>query len=323
MKAWTARRLSNLSQGQAVIMVLVVTGLLCLSLGIASLLPLLRVSLMGLSVLDSAQDIAAFQESGLTGGAALVYTQAQKLRGYLVLTQDKASTMNVSLPYMYAEVPIGVDKEYTFLNLYRLSGADYEVLLVSKREPASPVSISMEYSDFYPEWKEAYLDGGANRYVFAASASPLPFVLFMLGVGMVLLLIFFLLHRLKPFWRATPFGKQLAKWGDPDDVERDLDAALAFPLFESGSMLLTDRWLILGERRHPQSAPILTKPDRILSARLVPDEDDETRLFLTFTDETEAEREWSCFLTSDEAARLKGIWPASPLQEETDRPAQP
>ncbi len=202
-----------------------------------------------------------------------------------MLTRDKTNTLNVSLPYVYVEVPAGIDKEYTFLNLYRLSGADYEVLLVSERELASPVYLSKEHSDFYLEWKELYLDGGENRYLFAVAASPLLFVLLMLGLGILSLVTLLLLNV--SFWRSTPFGRQLAKWGNPDDVERDLNSSLAFPLFESGALLLTDRWLILGERRHPRNAPVLTRPDRVPSVRLIPEENEETRLLLTFSDTAE------------------------------------
>ena len=319
MKSWTARRLSNLSRVQVGVMALLVPGVVCFFFGIISLFPLLRVSLMGLNVLDSAEDIAAFQKSGLNSGVSLVYTEARKLPGYLVLTQQKANTLSVSLPYMYVEAPTGIDKEYTFLNLYRLSGADYQVLLVSKKELTSPVYISMEYSDFYSEWRDQYLDGGANRYVLAASASPLPFILFLFGLCGLLLGLLLLLYCFKPLWRATPFGRQLAKWGNPDDVERDLNAALSFPLFESGAMLLTDRWLILGDRKHPQHAPLLTKSDRVLSARLIPDEDDEIRLLLTLMDEKGAEQEWACWLTSEEASRLKSAWfPPCLLKETTN-----
>ncbi len=56
MKLWTARRLSNLRRGQAGIMALLVMGLIWLAFGTLSLFPLLRVSLMGLNTLDSAED---------------------------------------------------------------------------------------------------------------------------------------------------------------------------------------------------------------------------------------------------------------------------
>jgi len=298
-------------------MALLVSGLVCLFLGSISLFPLLRVSLMGLNVLDSAEDIAAFQKSGLYSGVSLAYTDARRLPGYLVLTQSKTNTLSISLPYMYVEAPTGIDKEYTFLNLYRLSGADYQVLLVSTRELTSPVYVSMEYSSFYSEWRDQYLDGGANRYVFAASASPLPFILFLCGLGGLLLGLLLFLYCFKPLWRATPFGRQLAKWGDPDDVERDLNSALSFPLFESGALLLSDRWLILGERKHPQHAPLLTKSDRILSAHLIPDKDDEIQLLLTFMNEKGAQQEWACWLSAEEASCIKSAWFPPCLLKET------
>lgn len=321
MKPWTARRLANLSRNQASVMALLIVGLVFLLFGFILLLSYLRAPLMGFGLLDSAEDIAAFQASGLNSGAALAYTGARKLPGHLVLTENRANTLNVSLPYLYVEAPIGVDQEHTFLNLYRLTGEDYQVLLVSKKELSSPVFVSMEYSDFYPEWKDAYLDGSTNGYVFAASASPLPFLLVMTGVGLVLLGILCLLLRLKPLWHATPFGRQLAKWGHPDDVERDLDASLAYPLFESGSLLLTDRWLILGERRHGQRPPVLTKPECLLSAQLCPEEDDETKLLLTLPGEAEEEQVWVCYLTDEEASRLAAVWSKPPLLEQSDAPA--
>lgn len=309
MKPWTARRLSNLSRGQAGVMALLVMGLVCLFLGSLSLFPLLRVSYLGLNVLNSAEDIDAFQKSGLNSGVSLAYTKAQKLPGGLVLTQNKTHSMSVSLPYLYVEFPVSTEKEFTFLHLYRLSGEDYQVLLVSRKELASPVFVSMEYSDFYPEWRDLYLDSGPNRYVFAASASPRPFILFMLGLGVLLLILLLLLHCFRPFWLATPFGRQLAGWGKTNDVEHDLNAALSFPFFESGALLLTDRWLILGGRRHPHSAPILTKSDHLLSACLLPGEDEETQFFLTFLSNTGEEGDWFCWLTQDEASRLQCVWP--------------
>jgi len=310
VKPWTARRLSNLSRGQAGVMALLAAGLVCLFFGSIALFRLLRVSCMGLNVLSSAEDIDAFQKSGLNSGVALAYTEAQKLPGRLVLTQDKTHSLSVSLPYMYAEFPVGTEKEYTFFHFYRLSGADYQVLLVSRKELASPVFVSMAYSDFYPEWRDLYLGSGPNRYVFAASASPLPFILVMLGLALLLFLLLLLLHCLRPFWLATPFGRQLAGWGHPGDVERDLNAALSYPLFENGALLLTDRWLILGGRMHPQHAPILMKPDRLLSAQLLPGEDDEAQLFLTFPGDAGEERAWFCWLTQDEASRLQRVWPS-------------
>lgn len=231
----------------------------------------------------------------------------QGLNRPIMVTLETQRGMDISLPYMYLEKPMSTDKQHIVYNTNRLVlDSGEEILLLTKAGQVYPPERlygSVQYNAMHEAWLAELLPSA--RRVLVACHSPTPVGIILLGLTLLMALGYFLPRMTRASLSKTPFGRQLAAIGHPDDVARLLDRELLSPLFVSSSLLVTDSFVLLGNRRHPDKAPQLIPLSWISGAALT-QEDEEYRLQLDFWDSPHGEEEavWSCYLTSEEAQKL-------------------
>lgn len=237
----------------------------------------------------------------------LTVADLQSLNRRIVVTLEQQRSLEVSLPYLYVAKPVATDREHVLYETARLvTDGGEEILLLSKAgQTISPNRLygSVQYESLHAKWLSDLLPSASR--VLVACQSSLPVGLALLGLVALMALAYVLPQQTRRSLRKTPFGRQLAALGDPDDVTRLLDRELLSPLFVGTALLVTDSLVILGSREHPSKAPQLIPLSWLNAATLTRDED-EYRLQLDFWDSPHQEEEavWSCYLSVEEAQKL-------------------
>ena len=242
--------------------------------------------------LDSRAALEAFCQKDGGPDAAFAYEQAEYL-GECTLTQTQTHTLSL-MGAGYIEAPVGTSERETKRRVYRVTGADYQALLLSEGGlPESGIVPSVRYeSELDAPVREAF---GADADVFVLLTGR--------GASSWTVVWALLACRRSRFWmRHTPLGRQLEAAGGFEAMLEALSAEA--PKFDCGRLALTGRWLLVKRAVDETLARVRWQlyPAAGLQASFAADEDGECELRVSLPDRGEIAR---MYLDEEEACSAR------------------
>lgn len=253
--------------------------------------------------LDSRAALEAFCQKDGGPDAAFAYEQAEYL-GECTLTQTQTHTLSL-MGAGYIEAPVGTSERETKRRVYRVTGADYQALLLSEGElPEGGTVPSVRYeSELDAPVREAF---GAGKDVFVLltgrGASSWTVVWALLAAALVLGGALLACRRSRFWMRHTPLGRQLEAAGGFEAMLEALSAEA--PKFDCGKLALTGRWLLVKRAVDETLARVRWQlyPAAGLQASFAADEDGECELRVSLPDRGEIAR---MYLDEEDAGRAR------------------
>ena len=255
--------------------------------------------------LDSRAALEAFCQKDGGPDAAFAYEQAEYL-GECTQTQTQTQTHTLSLMGAgYIEAPVGTSERETKRRVYRVTGADYQALLLSEGElPEGGTVPSVRYeSELDAPVREAF---GAGKDVFVLltgrGASGWTVVWALLAAALVLGGALLACRRSRFWMRHTPLGWQMEEAGGFEAMLEALSAET--PKFDCGKLALTGRWLLVKRAVDETLARVRWQlyPAAGLQASFAADEDGECELRVSLPDRGEIAR---MYLDEEEACSAR------------------
>ena len=238
--------------------------------------------------LDSRAALEAFCQKDGRPNAPLACEQAEYL-GECTLTQTQTHTLSL-MGAGYIEAPVGTTERETPRRVYRITGADYQALLLSEGElPESGIVPSVRHeSELDAPVRGAF---GADEDVFVLltgkGTSSWTVVWALLAAALVLGGALLACRRSRFWMRHTPLGRQLEKAGG---FEAMLEAFSAeTPRFDCGKLALTGKWVLVKRAADENPARVRWQlyPAAGLQASFADDEDGDCEVRLSLPDRGE------------------------------------
>lgn len=253
--------------------------------------------------LDSRAALEAFCQKDGGPDAPLAYAQVEYL-GECTLTETQTHTLSL-MGAGYIEAPVGTTERETKRQVYRITGADYQALLLSEGElPESGIVPSVRHeSELDEPVREAF---GAGEDVFVLltgkGTSSWTFVWALLAAALVLGGALLACRRSRFWMRHTPLGRQLEKAGGFEAMLEALSAET--PKFDCGKLALTGRWVLVKRAADENPAHVRWQlyPAAGLQASFANDEDGDCEVRLSLPDHGEIAR---VYLDEEDAGRAR------------------
>lgn len=258
--------------------------------------------------LDSRAALEAFCQRDGGPDAAFAYAQAEYL-GECTLTQTQTHTLSM-MGAGYIEAPVGTIEREIKRQVYRITGADYQALLLSEGglpESGTVPSVRHEKELDAPV-REAF---GADEDVFVLMTglgTSRWTVVWALLAAALLLGGALLACRRSRFWmRHTPLGRQLEEAGGFEAALEALSAET--PRFDCSKLALTGRWVLVKRAVDENPARVRWQlyPAAGLQASFANDEDGNCELHLSLPDRGEIAR---VYLDEAQAGRAREAFSA-------------
>ena len=253
--------------------------------------------------LDSRAAIEAFCQEDGGPDAAFAFEQAEYL-GECTLTQTQTHTLSL-MGAGYIEAPVGTSERETKRRVYRVTGADYQALLLSEGGlPESGIVPSVRHeSELDAPVREAF---GAGEDVFVLltgrGASGWTVAWALLAAALVLGGALLACRRSRFWMRHTPLGWQMEEAGGFEEMLEALSAEA--PKFDCGRLALTGRWLLVKRAVDENPARVRWQlyPAAGLQASFAADEDGECEVRVSLPDRGEIAR---MYLDEEEACSAR------------------